>query len=188
MKLRILTALLAATLSAPVLAGDLEERTASARGIVKEFAGALQRELGAAMKDGGPVNAIGVCNIKAPAIAADVSKNNWKVGRTSLKLRNANNAPDKWETEILKEFEARRAKGEEPAKLEHAEIVTAGGKREFRYMRAIAIAPDAPCLACHGEKLDPAVSEKLKTLYPKDQATGYKTGELRGAFTLRQSM
>jgi hypothetical protein len=190
MKLTVLVAALTTALAAaPLAAGELDDRAAAARGIVKEFATTLQGELGAAMKAGGPVNAIGVCNTRAPAIAADLSKkNNWKVARTSLKPRNTKNAPDAWETRVLNEFEARKAKGEDPAGIEHAEIVTNGGKREFRYMKAIAIAPDAPCLGCHGGKIDPAVSAKLKTLYPQDQATGYNTGDLRGAFTLRHSL
>jgi len=41
---------------------------------------------------------------------------------------------------------------------------------------------------CHGEKTDPAVGAKLKTLYPQDQATGYKQGDVRGAFTITQPM
>ena len=54
--------------------------------------------------------------------------------------------------------------------------------------QAIVIAADAPCLACHGSKIAPEVSDKLKALYPKDQATGYKTGDIRGAFSIRQTM
>ena len=72
--------------------------------------------------------------------------------------------------------------------IEQAEVVTTGGKKQFRYMKAIAIPPDAPCLLCHGSAIDPAVSARLKELYPKDQATGYKQGDLRGAITITQPM
>jgi hypothetical protein len=50
--------------------------------------------------------------------------------------------------------------------------------------------PDAkmPCLKCHGENLDPKVAAKLDALYPHDQARGYKAGDVRGAFTVRQPM
>ena len=44
------------------------------------------------------------------------------------------------------------------------------------------------CLKCHGENIDPAVKAKLGELYPNDKATGYKLGDLRGAFTVRQEM
>jgi hypothetical protein len=32
------------------------------------------------------------------------------------------------------------------------------------------------------------VAAKLKTLYPDDKATGYQTGDVRGAFTISQPM
>jgi hypothetical protein len=37
---------------------------------------------------------------------------------------------------------------------------------------------------CHGpsESLAPDIKEKLATLYPQDQATGFSEGELRGWF------
>jgi Protein of unknown function (DUF3365) len=187
MKNTLLTAIVASLFSASTFAGDLEDRAAASRAAIKEFATSLQGELGAAIKAGGPVNAIEVCSTKAPAIAADISKKQgWKVARTSLKLRNPKNAPDAWEAKVLKEFEARKAKGEDPAQMEYSEIIV--GKHEFRYMKAIAIPANAPCLTCHGDTIDPAVGTKLKTLYPQDQATGYKQGDVRGAFTITQPM
>ena len=37
---------------------------------------------------------------------------------------------------------------------------------------------------CHGSGLDPALKAEIERLYPDDQATGFKAGELRGAFTV----
>jgi len=186
---------LAAVLVAPVISADeiptddLEARAAASRAAVKTFAQNLQGELQAAMKAGGPINAISVCNEKAPAIAAAVSEaQGWSVGRTTLKPRNADNAADDWERDVLKTFEQRKAAGEDPAKLEFFELIGDNGSREFRYMKAIGIVKDAPCLACHGTDIAPEVSAKLKALYPDDQAVGYKTGDIRGAFTIRQPM
>ena len=176
-------------LATAAYADDIQDQIAANRAAVKECAHTLQSELESAMKAGGPVNAIGVCNEKAPAIAADISrKKSWKVSRTSLKTRNPNNAPDAWEKKVLQDFEKRKAAGEDPAKLEFSGMVTDGGKHESRYMKAIVIAEGAPCLACHGSNFAPEVSAKLKSLYPKDQATGYKVGDIRGAFSIRQPM
>ena len=177
-------------LSAPVLAAESNQaRVESSRNAVKELQGALVTELQAAMQAGGPVNAIDVCNTRAAAIAADISqKKGWKIGRTSLKLRNANNAPDAWEKKVLKDFEKRKAAGEDPTKLEHAEVVTQDGKQVFRYMKALPIPEGAPCLKCHGDKIEPAVAAKLKALYPNDQAIGFKQGDLRGAVTIIQPL
>lgn len=186
---------LAAVLVVPALsadeipADDLETRAAASRAAVKTFAQNLQGELQTAMKAGGPISAISVCNEKAPAIAVTVSEaQGWSVGRTTLKPRNADNAADDWERDVLNAFEQRKAAGEDPAKLEFYELVGDNGSHEFRYMKAIGIAKDAPCLACHGTDIAPDVSAKLKALYPDDQAVGYKTGDIRGAFTIRQPM
>ena len=168
---------------------EIATRSQASRAVIKQFAGTLKGELVSALKAGGPVNALGVCNVKAPEIA-DVhsTAKGWSVGRTSLKLRNPANAPDDWETKVLKDFEGRKAKGEDIAKMEYAEIVQgSGGKKEFRYMKAIPTAAK-PCLACHGSKISPEVAAKLDELYPEDKARGYSAGDIRGAFTIRQPM
>jgi len=189
MKKSLFVAIVVSLSSVSTFAADLDDRAAASRAAVKEFAASLQLELGAAIKAGGPVNAIEVCNTKAPAIAADISKKQgWKVARTSLKVRNPKNAPDAWEAKVLKEFEARKAKGEDPTQIEYSEMIMGKGKHEYRYMKAIAIPANAPCLTCHGEKIEAAVDAKLKALYPQDQATGYKQGDLRGAFSITQPM
>jgi hypothetical protein len=38
------------------------------------------------------------------------------------------------------------------------------------------------CLACHGQTLAPGVAEVLAREYPRDAATGFSAGQLRGAF------
>lgn len=140
---------------------------------------ALKAELEAALQTGGAVAALGVCRIKAPHIATRISaERGMHVSRTSLKPRNPHNAPDVWQAEVLREFESRKAAGEDPASLSYAAVVG----NEFRFMQAIPTAP--ACLACHGERLAPDVSAKIAELYPQDQATGFRQGDLRGAFVI----
>ena len=155
-----------------------------AKGLIKTFAGTLKGELEAAMKAGGPIEAIKVCKERAPAIAADISaKSGWKVGRTSLKTRNGQlNAPDDWERAVLYRFDERHAAGEPADSLAFAEVVEVNGTREFRFMKAIPTGE--VCLACHGTQIAPAVSAALDEAYPGDQARGYKVGDVRGAFSL----
>lgn len=170
---------------------DLQQRANESRVVVKQFMGQLKAELGKAMKAGGPVEAINVCNKIAPAIArAESEKHGWEVGRTSLKTRNPDNAPDAWEKEVLMQFEKRAAAGENPANMAHFEVVEQDGKKVFRYMKAIGMPPlnKMPCLKCHGENIDPKVTAKLDELYPNDMARGYKPGMIRGAFTITQPM
>ncbi|MEY3219531.1 MAG: hypothetical protein RIT27_888 [Pseudomonadota bacterium] len=156
------------------------------RNAIKSFGGDLKSELQTAMKAGGPLKAIEICNIKAMPITEEhAQKLDWKIGRTSLKIRNPKNAPDKWETDVLNAFEQRKTNGEDPNNLEQVETITnADGSKEIRYMKAIPVAEG--CLACHGEQLNPELAAKLKELYPDDQATGFKVGDLRGAFSISQ--
>jgi hypothetical protein len=189
MKMRLLPILLAGAVALPAFADAPADRIAASRKAVGELQGALVGELQAAMKAGGPLGAIEVCNTRAASIADGLSKkNNLRLGRTSLKVRSPKNVPDAWETKVMKDFEARKAKGEDPGALEHSEVVTQDGKREFRYMKALPVAQGMPCLACHGEKIDPAVQAKLQQLYPRDAAVGFRVGDLRGAVTIRQPM
>ncbi len=165
-----------------------EEKLQTYRDAAKDFLGALKGELQAAMKSGGPVKAIEVCHTKAPKIAEEKSEaHGFELARTSLKPRNPENAPDEWETRVMKSFEEQKAEGADPMKLEHAEVVeTEDGAKKIRYMKAIPTAEI--CLACHGDELSGDVEAKLKALYPEDQAIGFKAGDLRGAFSFSEKI
>ncbi|MEA3292570.1 MAG: DUF3365 domain-containing protein, partial [Pseudomonadota bacterium] len=154
---------------------------------IKGFVHSLQGELKTAMKAGGPVNAIGVCNEKAPQIEQDQnSKLGFEISRVSLKNRNPDNVPDEWETSVLEIFENMKKLGKAPGKLEYYDVVDTGDGREFRYMKAIPTVK--VCTKCHGTEIDPEVAAKLKELYPEDKATGFEVGDLRGAFVIRQTL
>lgn len=185
---RVITLFAIATFAAgPVVADDLAKSADASRAVVKEFMKSLKGEMQTAMKAGGPLNAIGVCNTEAPVITSKMSeKHGWDVGRTSLKVRNQNNAPDAWEKSVLADFEKRKKEGANVKTLEHYEVVTQDGKKQFRYMKAIPTGE--VCTKCHGEKLNPGVAAKLKELYPADKATGFKVGDIRGAFSITQPM
>jgi hypothetical protein len=185
---RIMTIfLMTVTCAAPVMADDYSKNIDDSRAMVREFMQTLKQELQKGMQQGGPVNAVSVCNLTAPGIARTYSaRKGWEVGRTSLRTRNPNNAPDTWERAALESFDERQRAGEDPAKLEFHEIVTTNGKRELRYMKAIPTG--GLCLACHGEQLDLQVKTRIETLYPHDQALGYKVGDIRGAFTITQPL
>jgi hypothetical protein len=166
---------------------EIQRRTTESQAVTAEFMQTLKGELQAAMQSGGPVNAIEVCNKRAPEIAAGFSeKNGWMVARTSLKYRNPDNAPDAWERKVLEQFEERKANGEDPKQMVHAEVVEDGGTKKFRFMKAIPTGP--VCLACHGEKIDAATEARIQELYPEDHARGFNEGDIRGAFTITQPM
>ncbi len=173
-----------ATTSANAPAAVASPNLDTAKSLVKEFAGTLKGELEAAMKAGGPVKAIGVCQERAPAIAADIAaKSGWEVGRVSLKARNAKlDTPDVWEKQVLTRFDERKAAGEPVDPMAFAEVVATDGKQQFRFMKAIPTGE--VCLACHGTEITPEVTAALDQAYPGDPARGYALGDVRGAFSV----
>jgi len=184
--LAIAAGLTCGTASAAELSdAEIQERIQDSRQAVMKFGKTLKGELQQAMKSGGPVNAIGVCQEVAPGIASDISEETgWEVYRTSLKPRNV--APDNWETAVLESFDRRRELGESPKKMEFHEVVEKDGEPKLRYMKALGTAP--VCLTCHGTDIPADVQAKLDELYPNDKATGYKAGEIRGAFSIIQDI
>ena len=184
-------------------ATESDPRVIESRVAVKAFGKELITQLKQALEEGGPVKAIKVCNSEAPEIASKLSSQyNWKIGRTSLKTRNPKNNPDEWETKVLQQFEQRKQNGEDVSKLEYYEEYdvqeaqvsgedrTSGQTTEttakgFRYMKAIPT--KGLCLTCHGDAIPESVKTTLIELYPEDKATGFKAGDIRGAFTVFQN-
>lgn len=186
-----IAAALAAT-AVPGIAGDPmagdSERVREARAMSGKLGGELRAQLEAAMKAGGPASALAVCKMVVPGIGAVLSGSyGGKVGRTSLKVRNASNAPDAFELGVLERFVSEASKGADVMALEHSEVVEESGRREFRYMKAIPMA-DKPCAACHGTAVQADLLDSIRALYPEDQAIGFLPGEIRGAFTLRKPL
>lgn len=163
----------------------IAETKKTALGIPPKLLAMVQEEIDKGSYHG----AIAACNDKAPKMAAAASQQTgWAIRRVSLKNRNPKAVPDAWEQAVLEDFDRRQAAGENPATLEKAEIVTDGGKRTLRYMKALPT--QKICLSCHGgdEQISPEVKAKLTELYPKDMATGYTEGRIRGALTVRRPL
>ncbi len=164
---------------------QMAELKKRALALIKGFGMNLKGVLMQELKKNGPVSAIHVCNRKAEEIANVFSVRGWTVGRTALKLRNSmQNTPDDWERETLKMFEKKLAQGADPKTLIRAEIVQQDGRKVFRLMKAIIV--QKPCLQCHGTDIKPEVRDAIEASYPKDDATGFKLGQLRGAFTVKK--
>ena len=143
------------------------------RAVTAEFASRMQAALQQGMASGGPVAAIGACKDIAPDIAARLSaESGATVSRTSLKVRNRDNAAEAWQEDVLHEFESGDSE----------EFFERDGESGARYMKAIPTG--GLCLNCHGTVLPPEVSARLQEAYPDDQAIGYYLGDIRGAFSV----
>lgn len=161
-------------------AGPEDPRLERSRDVADAFQKALKEKLTSAIEAGGPVNAIGVCKEEAPKIAAQLSaQSGAQVRRTALRIRNPANAPDEDARAALEHFQSVLARGAAPQTLERFEARPDGSAR---YMKAIVVQP--PCLACHGTEISAPVQAALKQHYPHDQATGFRTEDLRGAFLI----
>ena len=182
-KCLLATALLA---TLPALADHL---LPEARKVAGSVPPKLLAVLTAEIARSGPEGAIGVCREQAPQMAKAASaQTGWAIRRVSLNNRNPKAVPDAWERAALEDFDRRAAAGESPATLEKGEVVTEEGRKSYRYMKALPTLD--LCLKCHGApaSLSPAVKEKLSALYPQDKATGYSTGQIRGAMTIRKPL
>ncbi len=190
MKKLLLAALIAALpLSAPLADnhGAAKAHLEQSKAAIQDFFATLKGELVTAMKEGGPVHAISVCQQTAPALARIKSQDHdMDLGRTSLKPRNPDNVPDQWEQRVLMKFEEALAAGKPIDELAYWEVMEDKGDEQFRFMKAIPTGE--VCLKCHGQELDPKVEAKLDELYPNDLARGYEKGQIRGAFTITKDL
>ncbi len=171
--------------TAEKVTGTFDKKAAvlEAKTITKAFGGALKGELKKAMKAGGPINALDVCNTKANPITEKAAKeHNALISRVSLKNRNPDNVPNDWQRAVLEDFNARAAKGESIKKMGFAEVVEHDGKKQLRFMKALPTG--GLCLGCHGANIDANVQAKITELYPDDKATGYEKGQVRGAVVI----
>ncbi len=123
-----------------------------------------------AMTSQGPVAAISVCQNEAPSIAKAVGdEQGLQIGRTGVRLRNPDNVAPLWAQALVRD------------KVDAPTFVTLDNGHSAALL---PIKLQGQCLMCHGPKVDiaPGIQEQLTKLYPNDEATGFKEGELRGWF------
>jgi hypothetical protein len=158
------------------------EKVYSSRGdsIVRITFDTLRAALLGTMREKGPVAAMEYCNVNAYPLTALYAQNGISVKRTSEKSRNPGNAPDSLEMTVLKEFTLGRT-----GQRELKDTVLFSGDA-IHYFKPILL--QSVCRTCHGDPssdIPPLVLDEIKKRYPADQATGFKEGDLRGAWHVR---
>ncbi len=164
---------------APLALAEADERLDAARTLTQSTQQTLGATLKQALQTGGPVAAIDKCHVAAPEITASAATaSGMQIGRTALRVRNAANRASVFQAQQMQGFEQQLRAGFEGV----PESYIASEDGSHVYMRAIVTQP--MCLTCHGEALTPEVSRALERLYPTDEATGFRVGELRGAWVV----
>lgn len=156
---------------------------ARARELAAGLTAALMPRLQQEVAAHGAAAALTTCAEVAQPLTAAAAGDGASLRRVSLRARNPADRPDELERRVLEELAAQHAAGTLPP--ERQEVVAGPTGRELRYFKPIVVQP--LCLRCHGEpaSLEPEVRARLSELYPQDEAIGYRTGDLRGAVSVR---
>ena len=154
---------------------ELKEGIGYIKMLGKELKGNLKKHLKA---DKSGLSAAEFCANNASKIAEEVSKKlpkGVRVYRTSLKVRNPNDKPDKTDLKVLNEIK-NKFDNKEP--ITKPLMVKVGDK--VRVYKPLIIEP--VCLKCHGDatKINPKIKEIISKKYPNDKAINYKVGDFRG--------
>lgn len=141
---------------------------------LQPFKEQLVEALMGALDEGGKENAIRICSEQAPQIAATLSVNGVRMGRTSHKLRNPANAAEPWVEPLLETYLENPTDDQPRAvRLDDTTI----GYVEPIYVMSF-------CLGCHGPRVDQDLARTIEELYPHDEAVGFHADDLRGLFWL----
>ncbi|MDG1249732.1 MAG: DUF3365 domain-containing protein [Gammaproteobacteria bacterium] len=166
-----------------------QQFVADSKKMIKALATDLKHTMRTAVRSGGFEQAVSACQIQAPLIKQSHNQeSDLEIKRTSLKWRNPNNSPDDWERQVLLAFEQKKQAGVSIKQLHHSEVIKTDTGLEYRFMKAIPI--KSVCLKCHGDESQIAapVATALKQQYPLDNATQFKLGDIRGAFSVRKTV
>lgn len=161
----------------PALEAAARER---GRAIAGQAFALLSTNLTQALAAGGISHALPYCSEKAYPLTEQVAASNRvRLGRITHKPRNPTHAAGAGELAVLRGFQLARDRGETPMP-----VVRATASNTVVVYSPIVIT-NPLCLQCHGvagQDLLPATMALLQALYPQDQATGFKLGDLRGAW------
>lgn len=169
----------AARLLPPQLPPEMQaERLREGKAIVETATGLLGAKLRAAIAEGGATSAIPYCSTLAvPLTQAVGASNAVTLKRVSHRPRNPAHRASPEEAELIRGYTEDLAAG----RLPQPQLLSRSGQ-SLHYYSPIVLNQEL-CLQCHGQletevTLETAVV--LRSLYPHDEATGFRTGQMRG--------
>jgi len=142
----------------------------------------LGSKLKEVIQNEGIPQALKYCNVNAfPIVDSLQEVYGIRIRRTSQKMRNPSDTPDKMEQKIIDEYMDVIQKGETPT------VKVVLSKKNVDYFKPIILSASL-CLNCHGNIGSEIKYENytiIKALYTEDKATGYKMGDLRGIWSIK---
>lgn len=152
------------------------------KAIAAETFSLLSSNLQSAIHSGGVSNALPFCSLAAsPLTAGMAGKHGVTLRRVTHKPRNPTGRADATELAILNQFAAALTGTNPPPPL-----VTNLMTGTVTFFAPIVLNNEL-CLKCHGAPGQDILPENLlviQGLYPQDEATGFKLGDLRGAWRI----
>ena len=151
----------------------MEEGSAITKAVGSNLIKTVQQK----MAEGGIEAAVGYCNVNALALTDSVAQaHGVQVKRTALKTRNPKNNPTQLEREALVKMSGQSKPEAEVVYNDNNQIV---------YYQPIML--QGFCQTCHGnigKAMTVQTNKLIKYHYPKDQATGFSSGDLRGMWAV----
>ena len=145
--------------------------------ITKAVGSTLIKTVQQKMAEGGIKAAVSYCNINALALTDSIAKaHGVQVKRTALKTRNPKNNPTPLEREALLKMSGQNKP--------QAEVIYSDNNQVVYYQPIVL---KGFCQTCHGnigESMTVQTNQLIKHHYPKDRATGFSSGELRGMWAV----
>ncbi len=160
------------------------EKTALKQGnrISSQAQQALGSQLMKIVNKEGPAVAVSFCNLVAYPILDSLNYGiDVNVRRASVKTRNPKNKANGIEEKIIRSYQQQLVKQESLTP-----VIKELSQDELLYAAPIQT-KNSMCLNCHGAT-DSEISKntlaKIHSLYPEDNATGHKVGDLRGIWSI----
>lgn len=143
--------------------------------LVKLTFDSLRNTLLRTISESGPEEAVKFCNLNALNLTSSFASTDVTISRVTDRPRNPENILSLLDDGQYAEYKKLKQQGDSlKASIVHEE-------KQVHYYKPILI--QAMCLTCHGstgQELSPRLAAVIDSLYPTDNAKGYKEGELRG--------
>lgn len=166
----------------PATPAELEIQ-AMGEAAIDRLAVSMMNEVKSALNGLSPEEAIDMCHLKGLPSSGPPIRSMPRITAvkfTSLRIRQSDNAPDAADKVALEYIDHAIAIGDAPPKVLVQKVESPDSPLVWRVYKPIGLTTS--CLACHGDREDmsPKLRQRLKSVYPDDQATGYKARDWRG--------